>query len=99
MRGDHRTLITHYTTQWEEKVKRKPILYVVIKARPDKKVDVLRNISRMEDVLEYHGLIGEFDIIAKFNCFDLEKDPKRIATRMRNIDGVTHVKVYPVAPP
>jgi DNA-binding Lrp family transcriptional regulator len=68
------------------------IAYVLIDIVPSKERAVYNDLSEVEEIVELHPLIGDYDIIAKVEADDLDVLARIVLDKIRTIRGVIETK-------
>lgn len=66
--------------------------FVLIKTKSGKECEVYNELMKVPEVIEYHQLFGEYDLIAKIEAEDLEKVGHIIIEKIRNIKNIIDTK-------
>jgi DNA-binding Lrp family transcriptional regulator len=77
-----------FKREWEEKVGREPIAYVLIETKANMLREVFKHLLMIPEVLEVHPILGAYDIIAKIKCEE-DGEVKVTRNKIRKIKGVT----------
>ncbi len=66
--------------------------FVLINAAPAREHDVYNKLSKVPEIIEFHLLFGEYDLIAKIEAEDFEDLGVVVVNKIRSIDGVIGTK-------
>ena len=66
---------------------RMPLYYVLVNSAPLKEHDVYLSLCKMENVKEVQPLVGEYDIIVKFECENNQKAEEAIMNHIWTMEG------------
>ena len=72
----------------------KPV-YVLLKTEPSKNKHISKRLSEMEQVVEFHELMGEHNFMLKLVCPDMTH-VKRVLDDLGYVDGVRELRSMPV---
>ncbi len=72
----------------------KPV-FVLLKTEPSKNKHISKRLSEMEQVVEFHELMGEHNFMLKLVCPDMSH-VKRVLDDLGYIDGVRELRSMPV---
>lgn len=67
-------------------------VYVLIETEPGKLDDVLREMGRMQEVVERSAVTGRYDIIAKVSSPDLPSALKVVVREIRRLPGIKNTE-------
>lgn len=70
--------------------------FVLVASNPNYCVSVFEKIKKLEETLEAHHNIGEWDIIVKIKVNDFESLGNIVLNKIRNIEGVYNTKAISV---
>lgn len=62
--------------------------YILIHVRPGSVPEVIRNLRRLEGVLEAHMTLGPYDVVVEVEAFDVNLLGKLVASEIQAIPGV-----------
>jgi len=65
------------------------IAFVGVNTEPKKRMDVIRELKKREEVIELYEVTGTYDIIAKVAIKNMEELRKFLAITMAEVEGVT----------
>jgi DNA-binding Lrp family transcriptional regulator len=68
---------------------------VLLKTEPGKNKNIVKRLSEMEQVVEFHELMGEHNFMLKLVCPDLAH-VKRMIDDLGFIDGIRELRTMPV---
>ena len=66
--------------------------FVLIGVDPGREREVLREVIRIEEVVDVHLLFGEYDIIARIEAPDYDAIGEVVVDKIRNLPGVQTTK-------
>ncbi len=66
--------------------------FVLISTAPTKEHQVFEELLKIEEILELHTLLGEFDLIARMETEDIYELGRIVVDRIRSIPGVTETR-------
>jgi len=66
--------------------------FVLIQTKPGKECDVYDALINIPEIIEYHQLFGEYDLIAKIETENIEKAGQIIIEKIRTIKYVIDTK-------
>ncbi|WP_455391792.1 Lrp/AsnC ligand binding domain-containing protein [[Eubacterium] cellulosolvens] len=66
--------------------------FVLIQTKPGKECDVYDELLKIPEIIEYHQLFGEYDLIAKIEAENIEKAGQIIIEKIRTIKNVIDTK-------
>jgi len=69
--------------------------FVLIKTRPGQECDVYDELKYLPEIIEFHQLFGEYDLIIKVKAEDLNELSKIVVNKIRHIEGVIDTKTLP----
>ena len=72
----------------------KPV-FVLLKTEPGKNKNISKRLSEMEQVVEFHELMGEHNFMLKLLCPDVSQ-VKRMLDDLSVIDGIREMRSMPV---
>jgi DNA-binding Lrp family transcriptional regulator len=59
---------------------------------PLKEKEVYQKLQSIPEIIEIHPLFGEYDILVKINCTDIDSIGSVVINKIRSIDGVMDTK-------
>jgi DNA-binding Lrp family transcriptional regulator len=62
--------------------------YIMIHVRPGSVPEVVRNLRRLDGVLEAHMTFGPYDVVAEMEATDVNHLGKLVASEIQPIPGV-----------
>jgi len=65
------------------------IAFVGVNVEPKKRMNVIRELKKQEEVIELYEVTGTYDIIAKVAIRNMEELRKFLAITMAEIEGIT----------
>lgn len=68
--------------------------FVMVKTAAGKSEDLLESTVAIEGVDEAHVVAGEYDVIAEASGEEVYDVMHEVATRIRDLDGVTDTRTY-----
>ena len=68
------------------------IAFVLIHVSTLRESEVFNKLSKIPEVIEFHLLLGEYDLIAKIEAKDFESIGQIIINKIRTIGGITYTK-------
>jgi DNA-binding Lrp family transcriptional regulator len=66
--------------------------FVLMHISPLSESEVFNKLSKIPEVIEFHSLLGEYDLIAKIEAKDFESIGQIIINKIRTIGGITYTK-------
>ncbi len=66
--------------------------FVLITIAPTHEHDVYTKLSKVSEIIEFHLLLGEYDLIAKIEGDDFEKLGAIVVNKIRSIEGILDTK-------
>lgn len=66
--------------------------FVLIKTKSGRECEVYNELNKISEIVEYHQLFGEYDLIAKIDAENLEKVGQIIIEKIRHINYVIDTK-------
>ena len=66
--------------------------YILIKTEPGKECEVYDELKEVPEVIDFHHLFGEYDLIAKFEANNVENVRLIIVDKIRHINGIIDTK-------
>ena len=66
--------------------------YILIKTEPGKECEVYDELKEVPEVIDFHHLFGEYDLIAKFEANNVENVRLVIVDKIRHINGIIDTK-------
>ncbi len=66
--------------------------FVLIQTKPGKECNVYDDLLKIPEIIEYHQLFGEYDLIAKIEAENIEKAGQIIIEKIRTIKNVIDTK-------
>jgi DNA-binding Lrp family transcriptional regulator len=66
--------------------------FVLIKTEPGKECEVYDELKEVSEVIDFHQLFGEYDLIAKIEGNDVDKVRSIIVDKIRHIEGIIDTK-------
>ncbi len=69
--------------------------FVLITTAPGKEHEVYIALQGIKEIVEMHGLFGDYDIIAKIDSSDFDSLGRIVVDRIRGVPGVADTKTLP----
>jgi DNA-binding Lrp family transcriptional regulator len=66
--------------------------FALLSISPLKEKEVYQTLQRIPEIAEIHPLFGEYDILVKINCPDIDSIGGVVINKIRSIDGVMDTK-------
>ena len=66
--------------------------YILIKTKPGKECEVYDELKKVPEVVDFHQLLDEYDLIAKIKANDFDKVRLIIVNKIRHIKGIIDTK-------
>lgn len=68
--------------------------FIMIKTDAGKSDDLLANVRASDGISEAHIVAGQYDIIAEASGSEVYDVMQSVATRVRDLDGVSDTRTY-----
>jgi DNA-binding Lrp family transcriptional regulator len=68
------------------------VAFVFISTSPSREHAVCNDISNVKEIVEFHSLVGDYDLIAKIEAEDLHSLSLIVIDKIRTIPGVIDTK-------
>jgi DNA-binding Lrp family transcriptional regulator len=65
---------------------------VLMHVSPLHESEVLNKLSKLQEIIEFHPLFGEYDFIAKIEAKDYEGIEQIVINKIKTIDGIIDTK-------
>ena len=66
--------------------------FALVSISPLKEKEVFEKLSTISEIVEVHPLFGEFDILVKINCKDIDEIGSIVINKIRSTNGVMDTK-------
>ena len=69
--------------------------FVLITTAPGKEHEVYTALQGLKEIVEMHGLFGDYDIIAKIDSPDFDSLGRIVVDQIRGVPGVVDTRTLP----
>ena len=66
--------------------------FILIKTKPGQECKVYDKLKEVLEVIEFHQLFGEYDLIVKVEAMSTEKVSQIVVDKIRKINGIIDTK-------
>ncbi len=66
--------------------------FALLSISPLHEKDVYESLTRMSEIIEVHPLFGEYDILIKISCNDIDEIGSVVIKKIRSLQGVVDTK-------
>ena len=66
--------------------------FALVSISPLKEKEVFEKLGTISEIVEVHPLFGEFDILVKINCKDIDEIGSIVINKIRSTNGVMDTK-------
>lgn len=66
--------------------------FALVSISPLKEKEVFKKLRTIAEIVEVHPLFGEFDILVKINCKDIDEIGSIVINKIRSTNGVMDTK-------
>ncbi|MCK4332540.1 MAG: Lrp/AsnC ligand binding domain-containing protein [Thermoplasmatales archaeon] len=66
--------------------------FALVSISPLKEKEVFEKLHTIAEIVEVHPLFGEFDILVKINCKDIDEIGSIVINKIRSTNGVMDTK-------
>jgi DNA-binding Lrp family transcriptional regulator len=67
--------------------------FVLIRVSPMQESEVFNKLSKLHEVIEFHSVFKEYDLIAKIEAKDYESIEQIVINKIKTINGILETKI------